>query len=104
MKNETLTTFTSIEEIRVLLPNSSREEWLTEIICTSKSGIRVKLVLTAVDSYANIWALTHDFEEMELVDFSVGITEYEFGRFQLRIRNAGHVDDQWFMDATVTEL
>lgn len=104
MKNKTIYRFTSIEEIHIKLPIENREEWFTEIICTEIFGSRIKLLLSSVDRYANIWALTHDFEEMELVDLFEGTTKYEFGRFLLSIKSDGYVHEQWFKDASVTKL
>ena len=104
MKNQPVGLFTSIEEIRVLLPNPSRKEWLTEVICTNSAGLRGKLLLSSVDRYANIWALTHDIEKMELTDLFDGITKYEFGRFHLSIKSGEYTDEQWFLDAKFIEI
>ena len=104
MENKIIYRFTLIEEIRIKLPNEKYEEWLTEIICTKNSSSRVKLVLSSVDRYANIWALTHNFKQMELIDLADGITEYEFGRYLLRIMDGNHIDEQWFKNAEVKEI
>ncbi|MEO0899015.1 MAG: hypothetical protein AAFY71_21565 [Bacteroidota bacterium] len=104
MENKIIYRFTLIEEIRIKLPNEKCEEWLTEITCTKNSGSRVKLVLSSVDRYANIWALTHNFKQMELIDLADGITEYEFGRYLLRIMDGNHIGEQWFKNAEVKEI
>jgi len=99
MNTEGKKEFTSIEQIRIVLPHGQQDYWLTEVNCTNASGQFVKLSLSSVDRYVNIWGLTHDFHKMELFDLFDGKTQYEFGRFLLKIFNGNHVDEQWLMEA-----
>ena len=96
--------FKEVEEIKIELPNSRKSDWQTDIICKNSLGLRVKLVLISVESYANIWALTHEFDEMDLIDHFDGTTKYEYGRFQLRIKNGDNIDEQWFKVARIEKI
>lgn len=104
MKTQVIDIFTLIKEINIQLPNAKQPDWLTHITCANSAGLHVKVSLSSVDRYANIWTLCNNFEEMELIDLYDGRTKYEFGRFKLRIKYEGHYYEQWFKHAHIQEV
>jgi|GEM_PF-5938193 len=102
--NSLVSEIISILEVKIKPPPSDQQIWHSEILGQLQDCSRILIKLTSLERYVNVWALTHEFQKMELIDGADGITDYEFGRFELRILSGEEWHQQWVRDVQVITL